>query len=133
MMILWNSPLARGMASRLAVLAPPPDCPKTVTFPGSPPKAAMLSRTHSSARTMSTIPATPAPAKPTGVVVLPGAEAEQAKTVVDRHHDDVLPLGEDVGVEGGLVPGTGQVGPAMQPHHHRDGLIVSRPATVPRC
>ena len=37
-------------------LAPPPDWPKIVTFAGSPPKLEMLSRTHSSAATMSSMP-----------------------------------------------------------------------------
>jgi len=51
MMALWNSPLASGIASRTHTLAPPPDSPMMVTLPGSPPKASMLSRTHSSAAT----------------------------------------------------------------------------------
>ena len=38
-----------GVASSVPTLMPPADSPKIVTFPGSPPNAAMLSRTHSSA------------------------------------------------------------------------------------
>jgi hypothetical protein len=53
----WNSPLAAGMASSALTLAPPPDCPKMVTLPGSPPKLAMLSRTQPSAATRSSMPA----------------------------------------------------------------------------
>ena len=36
----WNSPLAAGIAINVAHFAPPPDCPKIVTFPGSPPNSA---------------------------------------------------------------------------------------------
>ena len=50
---LWNRPLAEGIAESTHTFAPPPDWPMIVTFPGSPPKLAMLSRTHSSAATMS--------------------------------------------------------------------------------
>jgi hypothetical protein len=46
---LWKSPLAAGMAISVVTLPPPPDCPKIVTLPASPPNSAMLSRTHSSA------------------------------------------------------------------------------------
>ncbi len=35
----WKSPAARGMASSAATDPPPADWPKTVTLPGSPPKA----------------------------------------------------------------------------------------------
>ena len=42
-----KSPAARGMASSAATDPPPADSPKTVTRSGSPPKARMLSRTHS--------------------------------------------------------------------------------------
>ena len=37
---------AEGIAYRHEVLAPPPLSPKIITFDGSPPKAAMFSRTH---------------------------------------------------------------------------------------
>ena len=56
---LWNSPRAAGIAIRVAILAPPPDWPNTVTLPGSPPKRPMLSRTHCSANTRSSWPALP--------------------------------------------------------------------------
>ena len=40
--------LARaGIASSVLTFPPPPDWPKIVTLPGSPPKRSMLSRTHS--------------------------------------------------------------------------------------
>jgi hypothetical protein len=60
---LWNSPLALGIASSVQTFAPPPDWPMIVTLPGSPPKAATLSRTHSSAATMSSMPTLPELAK----------------------------------------------------------------------
>ena len=76
-----NSPAARGIASSAATDPPPADWPKTVTRSGSPPKARMLSRTHSSAATWSSRPR------------LAGAPSICAKpsmpdAVVERHHDD---------------------------------------------
>jgi hypothetical protein len=56
---LWKRPLAEGIAVSVHTFAPPPDWPMIVTLPGSPPKPAMLSRTHSSAATMSSIPTLP--------------------------------------------------------------------------
>jgi len=51
-----NSPCAAGMAISELTLPPPPDWPKMVTLPESPPKAPALSRTHSSAATISSMP-----------------------------------------------------------------------------
>ena len=51
-----NSPAADGVAISVVTALPPADSPKTVTRPGSPPKAAMLSRTHSSAAIWSRSP-----------------------------------------------------------------------------
>ena len=48
-MALWNRPFAVGQPIRVPTLMPPADSPKIVTSSGLPPKAAMLSRTHSSA------------------------------------------------------------------------------------
>ena len=56
---LWNRPLADGMAISVETFAPPPDWPKMVTLVGSPPKAAMLSRTHSSAGHQVELPTLP--------------------------------------------------------------------------
>ena len=53
----WIKPRAAGVASSVLTYDPPPDCPKIITLPGSPPKFAMLSRTHSSAATRSSTPA----------------------------------------------------------------------------
>jgi hypothetical protein len=46
-----KSPFADGVAMSVPTLIPPADSPKIVTLDGSPPKFAMLSRTHSSAAT----------------------------------------------------------------------------------
>ncbi len=56
-----NSPCARGMLSSELTLMPPADSPATVTRAGSPPKAATLSRTHSSAATWSSSPRSSGP------------------------------------------------------------------------
>ena len=52
----WKRPLALGMAISAAMQPAPDDSPKTVTRPGSPPKAAMLSWTQRSAATWSRSP-----------------------------------------------------------------------------
>src|SRR5260370_35101643 len=44
------------MASSVPMLMAPADSPKTVIFPGSPPNAAILSRTHCRAATWSSRP-----------------------------------------------------------------------------
>ena len=54
-----NSPRASGMASRHPMLIAPADSPNTVTSSGSPPNAAMCSRTHRSAAIWSSSPSTP--------------------------------------------------------------------------
>ena len=59
MIALWKRPCADGMPSRIEIFMPPPDSPKSVTLPGSPPKRAMLSRIHSSAATRSRMPTMP--------------------------------------------------------------------------
>ena len=47
---------ADGIAVSVHTFAPPPDWPMMVTFPGSPPKLAMLSRTHARAASWSSRP-----------------------------------------------------------------------------
>src|SRR3546814_8444796 len=47
--------LFRSIPIKVPTLEPPPDCPKIITFSGSPPKFEMLSRTHSNAATRSSI------------------------------------------------------------------------------
>ncbi len=51
-----NRPAASGMTSRAAIAPAPADSPKTVTRSGSPPNAAMFSRTQRSAATWSSSP-----------------------------------------------------------------------------
>ena len=60
-MALWNSPRAAGRPRSVPTLMPPADSPKMVTLAGSPPKAEMLSRTHSRAATWSRMPLLPWP------------------------------------------------------------------------
>ena len=55
----WNSPEAAGMANSVDTLMAPADSPKIVTWSGSPPNEAMLSRTHSTAATWSSSPQLP--------------------------------------------------------------------------
>ena len=71
---------------------PPPDCPNTVTLPGSPPKLEMLSRTHSNTATISSMPVFPDVG-----VLLPSrlGEIQVAKhieTMVVGNHDNVSAL-----------------------------------------
>ena len=61
---LWKSPRARGIVRRQAMFTEPADSPKTVTLCGSPPKAAISSRTHSSAATTSSMPSLPVLSSP---------------------------------------------------------------------
>ena len=62
----------------VAIFAPPPDWPSKVTQAGSPPKAAMLSRTQRSASTRSSMPAFPESGK-TGQIEI----AEEIQPVID--------------------------------------------------
>jgi hypothetical protein len=48
-MRFWKRPAAVGETAAAQTLAPPADWPKSVTFPGSPPKRAMLRFTQRSA------------------------------------------------------------------------------------
>ena len=51
-----KSPCAAGSASSVSTAPAPADCPAIVTRAGSPPNAAMLSRTHSKAAIQSSTP-----------------------------------------------------------------------------
>ena len=90
----WPGGRARPPAAWPAArrpIPPPADSPKTVTRSGSPPNAAMLSRTHSSAATWSSRPR------------LAGApsiwrEALDADPVVEGHHDDAAVAGQPAAV-----------------------------------
>src|SRR5260370_1226139 len=58
-MACWNSLVAVGRPSRVAMLMAPADSPKTVTLPESPPKASMFSLIHCRAATWSRMPQLP--------------------------------------------------------------------------
>ena len=60
MMARRKSPAAAGVPMRVPTLMAPADSPNTVTFPGSPPKASMLSRTQVRAAIWSSRPQLPA-------------------------------------------------------------------------
>ena len=56
---LWKRPLVRGLSMRYCTEAPPALSPKTVTLPGSPPKAAIFLCTQRRASTWSFSPLLP--------------------------------------------------------------------------
>ena len=80
---------AAGAARSTPTLIAPADSPKIVTWSGSPPNAAMLSRTHSSAAIWSRMPALPGPSKPGRRRSSRCRKPNDAEPVVDRHDDDV--------------------------------------------
>jgi len=59
MQALWKSPFGRWHGEQRTDLGAAADSPNIVTLPGSPPKRAMLSRTHSSAAIKSSCPTLP--------------------------------------------------------------------------
>ena len=73
----WNRPRGAGIVSRHMMACAPADWPMTVTRAGSPPNAAMCSRTHARAAIMSS--RAQLPSANAGVV----QEAERAEAVVD--------------------------------------------------
>ena len=93
MIALWNSPWAPGIASSALTFPPPPDWPKIVTLPGSPPKRPACSRTHSSAATRSSTPALPERRsdrrRPAKIEM-----AEDVQAMVDGHDHDIVALRE---------------------------------------
>lgn len=52
----WYKPQEPGMVRCPATAAPPPEPPKIMTFPGSPPKLRMFSCTHRNASTCHAVP-----------------------------------------------------------------------------
>ena len=91
MIARWNSPFAAGIALSIAVFPPPPDCPKIVTLPGLPPNCAMLSRTHSSASTRSSMPRLAGLREAlAGRAVRQPQIAERVQPVGDGDDDDVV-------------------------------------------
>ena len=85
----WKSPFALGVPMSVPTLMPPADSPKIVTLLGSPPNAAMLSRTHSSARDL-VEDAEVAGALRALEQLVEVQEAERAEAVVDRHDHDAV-------------------------------------------
>ena len=105
-------------------LLPPPDSPKIVTFAGSPPNFAMLSRTHSSAATMSSMPTLPESANSSPRCDT-SRKPEHAEPVVDADDDHVV-----VAREVGEVVQRPRRRPdrhaaAVQPHEHRTRRAVT--------
>ena len=100
-----------SIASSAATDPPPADSPNTVTRSGSPPKARMLSRTHSRRR-----PGRAAPGWP-GALDL--REPLHAQAVVERHHDDAALPREPTTVVLGKPGHADHVRAALDPHHDR--------------
>ena len=123
---LWNSPRRRASPSSVPTLPAPADSPKIVTSSGSPPNAAMLSRTHSSAATWSSRPALPEPCELGAEQVGEVQEAERPEPVVDRDDDDVAVLHERVPSYHGVSPAPEHERAAVDPHHHRPPRVVAR-------
>ena len=83
-----KSPLAPGVPSSEATLNAPADSPKIVTLAGSPPKAAMLSRTHISAACWSWMPQIAHEPVRIGQAAMT-EETQRTKSVVDGDHDGI--------------------------------------------
>ena len=128
---LRNRPCADGMPSRQVTLLPPPDSPKIVTFAGSPPKPAMLSRTHSSAATMSSIPTLPESANSL-VEVRQVEEPEHAEPMVHADHHDVVVARQVREVVERPRRRPDRHAAAVQPHEHRDATRHHRPSASTR-
>ncbi len=89
-----------------------------VTLPGSPPNCAMLSRTHSSAITISSMPALAEPEKPGTPALSSARKPKTLRRWFTPTKDDVVVLREvmaAIDVETGLAVAEAA---AMQPHHH---------------
>ena len=119
-----RGPRASGVCSMRTTLPPPPDCPKIITLPGSPPKLAMLSRTHSQRRHQVRRPGVAR----VGVLRTVGRQIERAENVqavidADDHH--VAELAEASAVVRVRLHrrAVGETA-AMHPHHH--GLLHRR-------
>ena len=120
---LWKRPFAEGIAVRVHTLAPPPDCPMIVTLPGSPPNAAMLSRTHSRAATMSSMPTLPGRGEPLAARAGQIAEAQGAQAVVDGAEHDVAEAREVLAVVAVLLDAVA-VGEAAPVDPEHDGPLL---------
>ena len=79
-----TAPRRAGIASSTPMLIAPADSPKTVTLPGSPPKAEMFSRTHSSAATWSSSPTFAMPSSRYRNPSAPGRQLMTTQTTPSR-------------------------------------------------
>ena len=121
MIARWNSPFAAGNAVSIAVFPPPPDCPKIVTFRGSPPNRATLSRTHSRAATRSSSGEVRGAREALARAGQPGKPqvAERIQPVIDADGDDVVLARELGAIIEDRVSRSRALAAAMEPHHHR--------------
>ena len=117
-MARWNRPCAAGVAISVVTEIAPADSPKTVTCPGSPPKAAMLSRTHSRAAIWSRRPRFDS-IGPLGRPVAGEVEvAERAEAVVDGDEEALAATHEVVAAVGGGRRRPDDERAAVEPDHH---------------
>ena len=84
-----NRPLAAGVASRVVTIPAPADSPNSVTRSGSPPNAAMLSRTQRNAASTSRSPMLESKRRAAAVERRQVEKAQRSESVVERHHDDL--------------------------------------------
>ena len=105
-----NSPAARGMASSAATDPPPADSPNTVTRSGSPPNAAMLSRTHSQRGDLVEQP-------PVGGRAVDLRETLDAQPVVEASPPRRRRRGQPAAVVLGQAGRAEHVAAAVDPHH----------------
>ena len=85
----WNRPCAAGRPRSVPTLIPPADSPKMVTWSGSPPNAAMLSRTHSSAHDLVEDAGVARAGELRAEDLVEVQEPERAEPVVDADDHDV--------------------------------------------
>ena len=123
-MALWNRPFADGIASSVLTLPPPPDWPKIVTLPGSPPKRAMLSRTHCSDATMSSMPTLPESANSAPPAPPRYRCPTMFEPMVDADDDDVAGPRQVRAVVAERRSGAVGVAAAVDPHHHGTLAVV---------
>ena len=104
----------------------PPTRRRSSRCPGSPPNAAMQSRTHSSAAIWSRMPALPGARERAAEQVGEVQEAERTEAVVDRDDDDVAVHREVRAVVPRRVARAPDERAAVDPHHHRPARVVAR-------
>ena len=122
-MARWNRPRAAGVAISVVTEIAPADSPKIVTCPGSPPKAAMLSRTHSRAAIWSRSPRFDS-IGPLGRPVAGEVEvAERAEAVVDADETHVAAAHEVVAAVGRGRRRADDERAAVEPDHHGARLV----------